>query len=104
MTATITARVDSEKKRQAEEIFNDLGMTLSGAISVFINEVVQYQGIPFNIRRRPVINQRMEAILDETDEYCRNHQERLSHSQVFNHAREVVNAKRHIHAGISTSI
>ena len=30
MTATITARVDSDKKRQAEEIFNDLGMTLSG--------------------------------------------------------------------------
>ena len=41
MTATITARVDSDTKRQAEEIFNDLGMTLSGAISVFINEVVQ---------------------------------------------------------------
>ena len=33
MTATITARVDSDKKRQAEEIFKDLGMTLSGAIS-----------------------------------------------------------------------
>ena len=98
MTATITARVDSEKKRQAEEIFNDLGMTLSGAISVFINEVVQYQGIPFNIRRRPAINQRMEAILDETDEYCRTHRERLSHSQVFNHAREMVNAGRYIHA------
>ena len=98
MTATITARVDSEKKRQAEEIFNDLGMTLSGAISVFINEVVQYQGIPFNIRRRPMINQRMEAILDETDEYCRTHKERLSHSQVFNHAREVANAGQCIHA------
>ena len=40
MTTTITARVDSDKKRQAEEIFNDIGMTLSGAINVFINEVV----------------------------------------------------------------
>ena len=59
MTATITARVDADKKRQAEEIFNDLGMTLSGAISVFINEVVQYQGIPFNIRRRPTAKSRM---------------------------------------------
>lgn len=98
MTATITARVDSEKKRQAEEIFNDLGMTLSGAISVFINEVVQYQGIPFSIRRHPVANQRMEAILDETDEYCRTHHDRLSHSEVFGHAREVVNAGRRIHA------
>ena len=98
MTATITARVDSDKKRQAEEIFDDLGMTLSGAISVFINEVVQYQGIPFNIRRRPMVNSRMEQIMDETDAYCHTHSERLPHAQVFDHAREVVNAGRRIHA------
>ena len=47
MTTTITARIDSDKKREAEAIFNDIGMTLSGAINVFINEVVMYQGIPF---------------------------------------------------------
>ena len=98
MTATITARVDSEKKRQAEEIFNDTGMTLSGAINVFINEVVMYQGIPFSLRRRPVANHCLEAIMDETDEYCRLHSERLSHAQVFEHAREVANAGRRLHA------
>ena len=98
MTATITARVDSDKKRRAEEIFDDLGLTLSGAISVFINEVVQYQGIPFNIRRRSMTNFRMEQIMDETDAYCRTHSERLSHAQVFDHAREIVNAGRRIHA------
>ena len=26
--------------------------------------------------------------MDETDEYCRLHSERLSHAQVFEHARE----------------
>lgn len=98
MTTTITARVDSEKKRQAEEIFEDLGLSLSGAISVFINEVVQYQGIPFTIRRRPMANSRMEQIMDETDDYCRTHSERLSHAQVFEHAREVVNAGRRVHS------
>ena len=98
MTATVTARVDSEKKRQAEEIFNDIGMTLSGAINVFINEVVMYQGIPFSLRRRPDLNHRLEAILDETDEYCRSHSERLSHAQVFGHAREAANAGRRVRA------
>ena len=98
MTATITARVDSEKKRQAEEIFNDIGMTLSGAINVFINEVVMYQGIPFSLRRRPAAGRSLEAIMDETDEYCRSHSERLSHAQVFGHAREIVNAGRRVHA------
>ena len=98
MTTTITARIDSEKKRQAEEIFNDIGMTLSGAINVFINEVVMYQGIPFSLRRRPAVNHGLEAIMDETDEYCRSHSVRLSHAQVFGHAREVANAGRRVHA------
>ena len=98
MTTTITARVDSEKKRQAEEIFNDIGMTLSGAINVFINEVVMYQGIPFSLRRRVAANRSLEAVMDETDEYCRSHTERLSHSQVFGHAREIANAGRRVHA------
>ena len=98
MTATITARVDSEKKRQAEEIFNDIGMTLSGAINVFINEVVMYQGIPFSLRRRPAPSRSLEAIMDETDEYCRSHSERLSHAQVFGHAREIANAGRRVRA------
>ena len=98
MTTTITARVDSDKKRQAEEIFNDIGMTLSGAINVFINEVVMFQGIPFILRRRPVAKHSIEAIMDETDEYCRSHTERLSHSQVFGHAREIANAGRSVHA------
>ena len=93
MTATITARVDSEKKRQAEEVFADLGMTLSGAVSVFINEVVMCQGIPFSIRRRTPCSPRLEEIMDETDAYCRTHVERLSHSQVFGHAREIANAR-----------
>ena len=98
MTTTITARVDSEKKRQAEEIFNDIGMTLSGAINVFINEVVMYQGIPFSLRRRPVASHSLETVMDETDEYCSSHSERLSHAQVFGHARKVANAGRRLHA------
>ena len=98
MTTTITARVDSEKKREAESIFNDIGMTLSGAINVFINEVVMYQGIPFRLRRRSFSANRLEAIMDETDAYCRTHSDRLTHSHVFGHAREVANAGRRVHA------
>ena len=98
MTTTITARVDSEKKRKAEAIFNDIGMTLSGAINVFINEVVMYQGIPFNLRRRSPSGRYLESVMDETDSYCMTHPERLTHSQVFGHAREIANAGRRVHA------
>ena len=40
----------------------------------------------------------LERLLDETDEYCRFHSERLSHAQVFGHAREAVNAGRRVRA------
>lgn len=98
MTTTITARVDSEKKREAEAIFSDIGMTLSGAINVFINEVVICQGIPFRIRRHSSSDARLEEIMDETDAYCKNHRKHLTHSEVFSHARKVANAGRRIHA------
>lgn len=98
MTTTITARVDSEKKREAEAIFNDLGMTLSGAINVFISEVVMYQGIPFQLRRRSCSEPGLEEIMDETDAYCRTHRERLTHAKVFGHAREVASAGRRVRA------
>ena len=98
MTSTITARIDSEKKQEAEAIFQDLGMTFSGAINGFVNEVVRYQGIPFSLRRRTIPDTRMEAILDETDDYCRVHDVRLSHDEVFGKARESLNVGRSLHA------
>ena len=36
----------------------------------------------------------LEQIMDVTDAYCRTHSERLSHAQVFDHAREVVVSER----------
>jgi DNA-damage-inducible protein J len=51
-TTTISARIDSKKKKEAEELFAELGMSLSTAINLFINESIAYQGIPFEIRRR----------------------------------------------------
>ena len=32
----------------------------------------------------------LDRIMDVTDAYCRTHSERLSHAQVFDHARDVV--------------
>ena len=32
----------------------------------------------------------LEQIMDVTDAYCRTHSERLSHAQVFEHARDVI--------------
>ena len=54
MTSTITARVDAEKRRMAEEVFSQVGMTTSGAVNLFICAVALNKGIPFPITTRPL--------------------------------------------------
>lgn len=50
-TTNFTVRVDAEKKAEAEKLFADLGMTLSGAFNVFLSHALMVQGLPFAVRR-----------------------------------------------------
>lgn len=45
----VTIRMDSELKKQAETLFNDLGLNLSSAINIFIRQAVREQAIPFEL-------------------------------------------------------
>ena len=49
-TTNINVRVDSRLKAQAEEIFGELGLTLSAAVTVFLRNAVRHRGIPFELR------------------------------------------------------
>jgi DNA-damage-inducible protein J len=46
---TISARIDSKLKAQAETLFDQLGMNMSTAITVFLKQVVRLRKIPFEI-------------------------------------------------------
>ena len=43
--------IDAEVKKQAQELFADLGMDLSTAINIYLKKAVAEQGIPFNVTR-----------------------------------------------------
>ena len=45
-----TVRIDPELKRQANEVFSDLGISLSSAVCAFLKAVVREQGIPFEMK------------------------------------------------------
>lgn len=49
-TATITTRVEPELKRNAEDILDRLGVNTTDAITMFLNQVVLQQGMPFEVR------------------------------------------------------
>ena len=53
MAATnINIRTDSELKAKAQVILSDLGLDMSTAINVFLNQIVYQQAIPFEITKK----------------------------------------------------
>ena len=49
LDASITVRVDDLTKSQFEDICSSMGITVSSAISAFINKVINIKGMPFAI-------------------------------------------------------
>ena len=60
--ANISIRMDDELKRKAEELFNDLGMNLTTAFTVFVKQSLREQAIPFGISREIPNKETREAI------------------------------------------
>ena len=50
-TMNINVRVDASLKKDAEKLFNELGLNMSSAITMFLKSAVSYEGIPFEIKR-----------------------------------------------------
>jgi DNA-damage-inducible protein J len=50
---TLNIPVDDRLAKQAETIFDDIGMSLSTATTVFLKQVVRSNGIPFELRLDP---------------------------------------------------
>ena len=51
VTTNINIRVDAELKRTAEELFDDLGLTMTSAITMFLKSAISHDGIPFEVKR-----------------------------------------------------
>lgn len=42
-------KIDSELKKQAQELFNEMGLTLTSAVNLFLSQAVREKAIPFKI-------------------------------------------------------
>ena len=45
-TSNLTVRLDKQVKQDAEKLFNELGMTLSGAINIFLHQALEVEECP----------------------------------------------------------
>jgi DNA-damage-inducible protein J len=63
--------MDDELKKQAEELFSDLGLSMTTALIAFTKQAVREQRIPFNISRN-VPNAETIAAIEEVKAMKRN--------------------------------
>lgn len=63
-TDTLHIRVEPSVKQKAEKTLNDLGLSITEAVNVFLNQVILNDGIPFEIRKPKLNKETMQAIED----------------------------------------
>lgn len=49
-TPTTTMRLDPELKDEAMKVLEPLGLSLTGAITIFLKAVVREKGLPFEVK------------------------------------------------------
>ena len=82
--------LDPDLKKSAQELFSDLGMDLSTAVTIFLKQAVLNQGIPFEIKRE-IPNQTTINALNEFYE-MKEHPEKYKRYSSFKEAmNEVLN-------------
>lgn len=63
-TDTLHIRVDPSVKEKAEKTLKDLGLSITDAINVFLNQVILNDGIPFEIRKPRYNKETIQAMED----------------------------------------
>ena len=78
-TVNITFRIDPELKKEAEELYDDFGMSLSNAFTMFLKQSVREQRIPF-VASRLEPSDTMLAAMEEVRQMEENPALRKSYS------------------------
>ena len=55
---TVTIRTNSEIKKTAAALFEDLGLDMSSAFNIFLRECIRRDGIPFEVSRKEIPNRK----------------------------------------------
>ncbi len=62
--ATVSFRMDDATKKKFERLCDDLGMSMSTAVNVFIKKAVREQRIPFEINSDPFYSEENLRVID----------------------------------------
>ena len=80
-STNLNIRIDSNLKKEAEDLFKRLGLNMSSAINVFLTQSVKEQAIPFEIKEnRP--NKKLLKALKEAEKMSKHPEKYKSYTNV----------------------
>ena len=64
---SINVRVNQEEKKEAERVLENLGVSMSSAINMYIIQIAKQKKIPFEIKEETSINDEFNTLVKELD-------------------------------------
>lgn len=76
-TSQINIKIDSKLKKEAQDLYSDLGLSLSTAVTMFLKKSVMEDGIPFKVQRKEANKETLEALAEiKNGKYTKVHSEK----------------------------
>jgi DNA-damage-inducible protein J len=81
--AQVNVRIDDNVKKEAEEVFDEMGMPMTTAVTIFLKTVVRERRIPFEITADPFYSEYNMRYLDQKMSEYRNGSLKTSEHQLI---------------------
>lgn len=81
--AQISFRVDDEIKKKAERTFDDIGISMSEAINIYLKTVVRENRIPFELSADPFYSDENMSRLRESIRQVRDGEKKLTEHEII---------------------
>ena len=77
LTSQINVVVDTKTKNEAASILEDLGLSMSTAINIYLKQIIKNHGIPFEIKTKQQFIEENEITDEEIMEKLREAEEEI---------------------------
>ena len=81
--AQVSFRVDDDIKKKAERTFNDIGISMSTAINIYLKAVVRENRIPFELSADPFYSEKNMSRLRESIRQVRDGEKKLTEHEII---------------------
>ena len=82
--AQVSFRVDDDIKKKAERTFDDIGISMSTAINIYLKAVVRENRIPFELSAYPFYSDSNMSRLRESIRQVRDGEKELTEHEIEN--------------------